>query len=241
MALFSTKLASTILLPPLSFLLIGIVGLIVIRNRPLLGKALIGSMILLLWVFSMPAVGTQLIISLETRHPPSSTVLHQAKAIVVLTGNQEATLRRLRSAAKLYRATHLPILVSGGDPADSGLAGATDMQQVLEKEYQIPVSWVEPYAANTQQNAAFSSKILRANGIDTVFLVTHAWHMPRAKLLFEQQGIRIVEAGTGHHIHDKLSVLDFLPDAGALANSQLFLHEKLGLLRAKLTGPSPAS
>lgn len=241
MAILSTKLASALLLPPLNFMLIGIVGLIVIRRCPVLGQWLVGAMLVLLWLFSMPVVGTQLIMSLESRHPPSPSDLHQAQAIVVLTGNQEASLRRLRAAARLYRASHLPILVSGGDPADSGLAGAIDMQQVLEKEFQIPVRWVEPSAADTRQNAAFSSRILHANGINTIFLVTHAWHMPRAKFLFEQQGIKVIEAGTGHHIQHKLSVLDFLPDAGALANTRLFLHEKLGLLRSELAGSSPAS
>ena len=65
------------------------------------------------------------------------------------------------------------------------------MKQVLEREFQVPVTWVEETSRNTLENARGSFQVLGAAGIRRVYLVTHAWHMPRARLR-----VRIVRAST---------------------------------------------
>jgi len=42
----------------------------------------------------------------------------------------------------------------------------------------------------TWENAAFTARMLRRENVDKILLVTHAWHMPRAKVAFAAAGSR---------------------------------------------------
>ena len=108
------------------------------------------------------------------------------------------------------------------------------MKKSLEEEFNVPVRWVEKSANDTIQNADFSSRILKANGIDSILLVTHGWHMARSKRLFERAGFKVIPAGVGLHWDTGLTVLDFLPSAQGLGDSRLFFHEVIGMVWAKL-------
>ncbi len=83
------------------------------------------------------------------------------------------------------------------------------------------------------------SRDLLKSTVQQIYLVTHAWHMPRAKLAFEHAGFIVIPAPTGYIRSFELTVLDFLPDADALADSSRFVREIIGIawyrLRA-LTG-----
>jgi len=224
-----TKLLSAFLLPPLNFLILGIAGIVAIKYRPALGRFLLWSMIALLWFFSLPIVGSNLVKLLERGSQLDATHLHEAQAIVTL-GGAGGSLEHARYAAVLYRRTRLPILVSGGDPKDSGIFDAEKMRTRLEIEFHVPVMWVEKESQNTIQNAEFSARILRESGINSILLVTHGWHMARAKQLFENAGMHVIPAATGLHYDIGLTALDFLPTPEGLGDSRLFFHEILGML-----------
>jgi uncharacterized SAM-binding protein YcdF (DUF218 family) len=74
-----------------------------------------------------------------------------------------------------------------------------------------------------------SASLLQPAGIQRIYLVTHAWHMRRARLAFEHAGFKVIPAPTGYATRYQLSVLDFLPDARALDNSGLFFREVAGI------------
>jgi uncharacterized SAM-binding protein YcdF (DUF218 family) len=152
----------------------------------------------------------------------------------VVLGGGGGSPAHTRYAAKLYRRTKLPILVTGGDPESSGAADAERMKKSLEEEFSVPVRWVEQNANDTIQNARFSAIILKANGIDSILLVTHGWHMARSKQLFERAGFKVIPAGVELHYGTGLTVLDFLPSARGLLDSGLFFHEVIGMAWAKL-------
>jgi uncharacterized SAM-binding protein YcdF (DUF218 family) len=65
-----------------------------------------------------------------------------------------------------------------------------------------------------------------------VLLVTSAFHMQRARTLFERAGLSVIpfpvdfKAGAG----ESLSVLDILPNAGALEMTETALREAYGRL-----------
>ena len=126
------KLGSAFLLPPGVFLLLGGIGLALLRPAPRLGKWLLAAALALGTALSLPVVGDGLKMALESevRPLPPGT---QAGAIVVLgagafpgapefqgPGIEPGTLERLRYAARLHRETGAPILVSGGDPLGLG-------------------------------------------------------------------------------------------------------------------------
>ena len=54
------------------------------------------------------------------------------------------------------------------------------MKAALEKDFRVPVKWVEEASNNTRENAYKSFAILKKDKITHIMLVTHAWHMPRA-------------------------------------------------------------
>lgn len=69
----------------------------------------------------------------------------------------------------------------------------------------------------------------------TLILVTSAYHMPRAQRLFEQQGFEIIPYAVDFkQNNDAITLMAFLPNASALANTSMMLREMLGRLRYAL-------
>jgi uncharacterized SAM-binding protein YcdF (DUF218 family) len=103
------------------------------------------------------------------------------------------------------------------------------MKRVLEEEFGVPVQWTEKASRNTLENARLSYRMLAPSNVRTIYLVTDAWHMPRARLAFEQSGFTVIPAGTGYSTRARLTLLDFLPKASALLDSSRFFHEIIGI------------
>src|ERR1700735_3846645 len=128
-------LRRTLFLPPASPLLIGMAGLVLWRRRPRLGKALFAVCIVTLLALCTPLLADALAHAAED-YPaldPAHLTANQARAqaIVILGGGTRrnapeaggdapggGTELRLIEGARGARATHLPILVSGGADED---------------------------------------------------------------------------------------------------------------------------
>ena len=232
------------LLPPLNCLLLGVVGFLLLKRKPRLGRWLLGGSFALLWVLSLHGVSGTLLSLLERDAHTPVEQMRDAQAIVVLASGiyygapdfggdtvSTSSLERVRLAAVLHRRTGLPLLVTGG----LGLAGdehsvARLMKQVLENEFSVPVRWSEEHARNTLQNATFSMKLLAPAGVRTIVLVTHASHMARSKRIFERAGFQVLPAGTGFRGRTWLTWRSFLPSLAGLYASSTFLHEAIGML-----------
>lgn len=175
---------------------------------------------------------------------------YQPQAIIILGGGRRkgalesaidyqqqdlssSSLGRLRYGARLAKQTNLPILVTGGAPdkTDSNdLAEAELMKIVLEKEYSLSPKWIESQSNTTQENGLRSAEILKKDTIESAYLVTHFWHMPRAKTVFEKQGLKIVEAPIGFYQKTTLTPLDFYPSSEGFQRTRWVWHEILGHL-----------
>lgn len=231
-----------VLLPPGSLLLVAAAGLLMLRRWPWLGRSLVLAGIAGLWALSTPAVSRALLTMLE----PAPLALPEgaagAGAIVILgagmrfdapeyggdTLNRWA-LERARYGARLQRATGLPVLVAGGLGRLGTATEADALKAALENELGVPVRWVERDSENTFQNAANAARLLRPAGVSRVLLVTHAAHMPRATLAFEAAGLEVIPAATGYATRQPHALLEWLPQAAALGESRVFLHESLGI------------
>ena len=242
MSWFLTNLISTILLPPLNLLLIAALGLWLWNRRPLIARLLLTTSFILLWLLSTPYFAEALLHELEGAPHVPDTRKPLADAIVVLGGGtyfrapeygedtvNKDTLERLRFAAKLQRETGKPILVTGGMPLGNNRSEAEQMKEVLEQEFKVPVQWVEGASDNTLQNAMLSRKLLENAGIERIYLVTHAWHMPRAVLAFQAAGFQVIPAATGYTTRYRTDLLAFVPNAYALRDSRIFMHELIGM------------
>lgn len=242
------KILTALTLPPAGPLLLAALGLL-LRRRPRLGRFLAWSGLVLLWLLSTPVVTRSLLARLEDLPPLDPALAKGAQAIVVLGGGSYLaapeyggdtvsrwSLERIRYAARLQRETRLPLLVSGGAPL-GGVAEARSMQAALEKEFGVEVRWVEDASADTRGNARLSAPLLREAGVRRVLLVTHAWHMQRARAEFAAAGVEAVPAPTGYESRLPLTPLDWLPGPGGLWAGRIALHEWLGRLVQRLTSP----
>jgi len=248
---FMTNSISALLLPPLCLLLLLAISISLLYRRKKFARPLLLISCGLLWLVCTPyfAEGSlhlleKDIAALDRRHP------NAADAIVILGGGSyfhaseyagadtvsEVTLVRLRYGAKLQRETGKPILVTGGKPQGNSLSEAQQMRASLEQDFQAPVRWVEGMSDNTFENARYSFQLLQKDGIRKIYLVTHAWHMPRAAGIFRSHGFEVIEAPTAFTTRYRTDLLAFLPNAEAMRDSRFFVHEAIGLLwyRVKL-------
>ncbi|MCX7183847.1 MAG: YdcF family protein [Nitrosospira sp.] len=246
MGWFATNLLSAFLLPPLNLILPGALGVLLLRRHPRLGKLLVASTLILLYLLSTPFVAGTMLQKLETPFVPGFAD-SGAQAIVVLGGGtyfnaveyggdtvSRYSLERIRYAARLHRLTGKPILATGGAPLGNASSEAAQMKVALEKDFQVPVRWVEEASNNTRENAYKSFAMLKKSGITHIMLVTHAWHMPRSMQEFEQAGFKVSPAATAFTTRYRTDALAFIPTAGALQQSGLFMHEMIGMLWYRL-------
>jgi uncharacterized SAM-binding protein YcdF (DUF218 family) len=108
------------------------------------------------------------------------------------------------------------------------------MSMVLKQELGIEAKWLEGQSNTTQENALQSAKILNQEGIKTIYLVTHFWHMPRAKVQFQKQGFTVIEAPMGFYQKEEFTPLDFYPSNEGFQRTRWIWHELLGNLWYRL-------
>jgi uncharacterized SAM-binding protein YcdF (DUF218 family) len=228
-------------MPPALPLLIAIAGLLVWRRRARLGVSLCTIGIVGLWLLSVPFVADRIARSTEDYPPLHSEHLTPAQAesqaIVILGGGfrhdapevgaDTPSLTgdlRLIEGARVARATHLPVLISGAPPE------AAAMQKFMEEDLQVPVHWVEGESWTTRQNAEFSARMLRPLGIDRIILVTSSPHMTRAVGDFTAAGFQVTAAPADMVTRDEPGLLWFVPSTNALSRSEAALYEWAGRL-----------
>jgi uncharacterized SAM-binding protein YcdF (DUF218 family) len=241
------SLILTLMMPPTGFVLLIVIGLLINGRRRRAGRWLTWTSLIMLIVFGMPILSSNMLLALETGLPLTPPADHPPQAIVVLGGeviraqNEELgirpgllTLDRLRTAAALHRRTGLPILATGGTTQPNTPAVALVMEDSLKNDFQTPPRWVEPKSADTWENARFSADILRAEGITSIYVVTHSWHMRRAVLAFKGTGLTVTAFPTS--LDDPLGpdLYDFLPRASGWQTGYFAVHEWIGYAWYKL-------
>jgi len=133
--------------------------------------------------------------------------------------------------------------VTGGNPDGRGSPEAGVMRDSLERDFGVPVRWVEDRSRNTVENALNSAPLLRAAGIGTIYLVTHDYHMHRARQLFEAQGFKVFPIGAQQPVDGNtatavagpapFSLRDLVPTTTGLNDSFLAFNEMAGLLYSR--------
>jgi uncharacterized SAM-binding protein YcdF (DUF218 family) len=207
----------------------------------------LGGFFLVMTVLSSPIISKLLIGELETIPAISRAELATASrdphtAIVILAAGRRSyapeysgetidalSLERVRYGALLARATGLPVLVSGGLGGTRQPSLAELMAKTLSTDYGIQPRWLETRSTNTAENAIFSSELLRRQGVNRVVLVTHAWHMRRARLAFLANGTAVIAAPTAFYRPQFRNFSQALsPSFEALQMSGYALHEIVG-------------
>jgi len=249
-----------LVLPPAAPLLLVVAGLLVSRRMPKIGRSLSALGLVLAWLLATGLAADLVCGSLEaSQRPLSPTALQAARkgpnppqAIVILGGGavrdgnftparerlHSRTLERVMAGARVAKASGLPILVSGGRPEWLTNSEAELMRRVLVDDLGLAVRWVEDHSRDTAENASFSAAMLRAQGIDSIVLVTHAYHMPRSQAVFESAGLNVLAAPHDWKggSPDFGELRDWMPNAASAETVWLALHETLGLYWYRLMG-----
>lgn len=247
MLFYIHQFMATWLLPPGLNLILALLGLFICRYRLATGKILISISLLSLWLLSTPLVAKVLIDSLQNRYaalkieqlsydPNAAIVVLEAGINLhtpeygepIVTAN---TLTRIHYAAFLHKKTNAPILVSGNDPTHPDINQTDYMAKALYDYFKISARFKEDNGYNTAQEGILSTKILKNAGFNKIYLVTHAYHMPRSVYAFQHKGLEIIPAPTNFQVsHHPLGLFsNFLPSIGALDLSTMALHEYVGI------------
>lgn len=248
-------LLKSLLLPPGIFFLLLLLAFYVRRTRPRLAMACFVFALGGLWAMSLPVVVESAARRIEQIPPlpPSewATLGLRADAIVVLGAGRErndpswgsdapsdAAIERMRYAARLARASGLPILTTGGLHYGEPPSEAAIMAQSLEDDFGVQVRWQEGLSRTTWENATMTAAVLQPLGIKRVVVVTQAAHMPRSQWSFEQAGFSVVSAPVGFLGVDNARVFGgWLPESKSMWQSGQLLNEAAGLLIYPLAYP----
>lgn len=239
-----TKLLSLLVYPLSQVLLLCLLALLLVYlDRRRTAMATLAIAISWLYLASTGVVADMLMASLEKgQRPRALSVIPDADVIVVLggatrgdthwssLGDLTAQADRLVHATELYKAGKAPrVLVSGGAPR--GARSEAEVMEQLLGVMGVPRRAVlrESESRDTRDNARFSAIILRGKGMKRILLVTSAFHMRRAKALFQAEGFDVIPAPTDfQRLVSEPPVPRWLPMVQDLQRSTLALREYVG-------------
>ena len=260
---FIKKLIESVLFPPgiiiFAFLLIALFSFALLTRKKTKPAGRIFLLIPLIslisatciYLLSIQPVSNILLIPLETSYPvPSSKIIKKPSAVVVLSSgayNRHTlggdTFNRLFEGFKLYKKYRVPIIVSGGR-AVSTFSLAKIMKNVLvsigvAKHYVI----TEDKSDDTYQNALYVLKICKKKDFRRIILVTSAYHMPMAMLLFAKsaksgafKNIKIIPYPADFKTDMHYNTCSYFPQLGYLLISSEALHEYIGYVYYYMKG-----
>jgi uncharacterized SAM-binding protein YcdF (DUF218 family) len=182
-----------------------------IAGRTKISLGLFAGVAALFLILGFSPLGDWLLGSLEDRATAmAATNLDGASGIIVLGGGLEGELQaedltvadkfggRLAETVKLARRyPTLPVIFSGGIgdliARPAAIPEAEHSRNYFERHGILPPRLLlEGGSRNTFENASLTAKLLHPKPGQSWILVTSAFHMPRAKALFEAQGFRVL-------------------------------------------------
>ncbi len=229
-------LLKSVIFPRAGPLLLAMIGVLLMRRRPLLARYCLIIGLGSLWLLSTPVV-SDVLSELAEHYPPLDLrSASDAQAIVILGGGGQRAyapeyggpaaepllLERLSYGAYVARKTGLPILVTGYK------IEAAAMRATLQQNFDIDPRWVDGEAYDTFENARNSVRLLKADGVRRVILVTRATHMWRSVQEFTSAGIEVVPAPVGVRTIRDFGVSRFIPNSSALVRASGAVNELLG-------------
>ncbi|MCX6179516.1 MAG: YdcF family protein [Chlorobiales bacterium] len=202
-----------------------------------------------LWFFSMPVVADSLMKMVEgnVKRVPVNSV-GKADAIVVLSGMlrqvQGAPLGEWDDAAdrfeggiELYKAGKASLLIFTRGQTPWELNAVPEGELLAKRAVMLGVTEtgirLTERVGNTADEAVATWKLLggrKKKSRINIILVTSAFHMPRAVLLFEEAGFKVVPYRVDYQTDDisRLTVLSYLPHGVSLEKSERALREVIG-------------
>ena len=219
----------------------GVIAVVCARlGRKRLAKWIGGLTLALLWLWMTPIMTWVVGVPLEREFlvdgkVPAVESFPEADAIALLGGsmgvdtnlNQYAEMAasadRVWQAARLYRAERAgKIIVTGDYAKDSTLGLLLDFGVAKDD-----VSFLN--ARNTEDEA----KGIAKNGVKKILLVTSAWHMKRARLMFEKYAPEVEVVCAPADFENSITAwrgVSLIPDFNVFALNSVAFHEWVGIV-----------
>jgi uncharacterized SAM-binding protein YcdF (DUF218 family) len=124
------------------------------------------------------------------RHPSGSV----AVCVLGCRSGSAALARRARAGRDAFVDRRAALVVACGGLAWGGRVEADEIARIL-RDGGVPEQAIvrERSSRDTFENARHAAELLDAAGVRKVVLVTCAWHLPRARRLFERAGLDVVD------------------------------------------------
>ena len=177
---------------PMSLLIAAALGMVVVAagrqpraGRPLLTAMGIATMVLLCAVL-FPVAQMFCFGLTDYRRPADAIVVFGARAYA--DGRcSDALGDRVREACGLYRAGLAPVVIMSGGPGD-GSVHETEAMAALAQQLGVPREAIvlDREGVNTPANTAAA-----LGRTSRVLAVSHFYHMPRVRLAYQRQGMRV--------------------------------------------------
>jgi uncharacterized SAM-binding protein YcdF (DUF218 family) len=245
--LFLNKLLPVFVLP------LGLVALLLLLALWRKKRWPVGAALVLLYGSSIPFTGDRLIGWVESRYPAVMVAaVEPADAVVALGGifgppaapgqvrNLMDTGERLEAAIQLWQARKVSwvVFTGGRIPWENRIKveGEESRDEAVRRGVPAERILVTREIDNTAGEAAAVADLMKERGWKKIILVTTGWHMPRSAYLFRKAGVECVifPVDFRRDRQKKLTPVDFLPKAEALANTETALREVYGNLFYRL-------
>ena len=199
----------------------------------------------ILVIFSMLIVSEKLIAYLESDSElikPSK--VESADAVVVLSGMVKTiqtkngldyewgeAADRIFAGIDLFKSNKAPVLMLTGGKLPWSI-GVPEGEYLRDVAIDLGVSkkdiLLTENVENTDQEAKAIKKLLLLDN-PKIILVTSAFHMPRAQLVFEAAGINVIPFPVDFRIEaQKITFMNFIPSANSFAATSFFVREMIG-------------
>ena len=188
---------------------------------------------------------------LENDYPPvAARNLPRADAIVLLGGairgevspetlaDMSGVGDRLVFAVAVFKAGKAPVVLVTGGAREGEVPEASLIRNIL-MTMGVPQEKIVLETRNrvTRDNRRFTQETLAGMGVESALLVTSAFHMHRAILVFEPLDLTVYPAPSDYQVlmSDGGPILgDFLPSVKALQRTTWAFHEQVGYWYYKL-------
>ena len=238
---------------PVFVLPTGLAILLILASLLFKRRALAVAALLVLWVAATPVVADKAMRAAEGWQTPIAVEsLPQARAIVVLSGivskppgttgrtEWKEGVDRFEGGVDLLRAGKAPSIVftDGRVPWEPTARPEGEVMAERAVALGVPRSAIllSGRGTNTAAEAQAVADLMRTVPAEPgagrrIILVTSAFHMRRAQLLFTRAGFEVVPYPVDFRASDEpLSILDVLPMAHALWTTEIALREFYGYL-----------
>ena len=201
--------------------------------------------ITILVICSMPIVSGKMVNYLESDYELNKpSEIETANAIVVLSGmvrtiktknglayEWNGNVDRFFAGIDLFKLNKAPTLIfTGGKlPWSIGVPEGEHLKDVAIK-FGIPEQNIllTENIENTDQEAKAIKKLFSLDN-PKIILVTSAFHMPRAQMVFKAADIKVIPYPVDFKsASEKLTFMSFIPSAGAFAGTSSFIREMIG-------------